>query len=127
MTWKSIGYWLPPAAWAAGIFALSSMTFPPKPPAFPAQDKVAHMVLYAVLAALLFRAFRRERQWGFRKAAWAALVVASLYGVTDEFHQYFTPTRSVEFLDWLADTAGAAVVFLACLRRGQDAESSSRS
>jgi VanZ family protein len=29
-----------------------------------------------------------------------------LYGVSDEFHQYFVPGRSVEALDVLADALG---------------------
>jgi VanZ family protein len=37
-----------------------------------------------------------------------AIGITSLYGASDEFHQFFTPNRSVEILDWLADTAGAA-------------------
>jgi VanZ family protein len=37
-----------------------------------------------------------------------AIGITSLYGASDEFHQFFTPNRSVEIFDWLADTAGAA-------------------
>ncbi|MDN3512742.1 MAG: VanZ family protein, partial [Candidatus Jettenia sp.] len=36
-----------------------------------------------------------------------AIGIASLYGMSDEFHQYFTPHRSVTISDWLADTTGA--------------------
>src|SRR3990167_3260858 len=36
-----------------------------------------------------------------------AIGIASFYGMLDEFHQSFTPHRSVDVLDWLADTAGA--------------------
>jgi VanZ family protein len=36
-----------------------------------------------------------------------AIVLTSLYGISDEFHQSFTPHRSVDVFDWLADTAGA--------------------
>lgn len=36
-----------------------------------------------------------------------AIGITSLYGASDEFHQFFTPNRSVETFDWLADTAGA--------------------
>lgn len=38
-----------------------------------------------------------------------AIGITSLYGMSDEFHQYFTPNRSVEIYDWLADTSGAIV------------------
>ena len=36
-----------------------------------------------------------------------AIVITSLYGMSDEFHQSFTPHRSVDVFDWLADTVGA--------------------
>ena len=39
-----------------------------------------------------------------------AIVITSLYGMSDEFHQSFTPHRSVDVFDWLADTAGAVAV-----------------
>ncbi len=35
------------------------------------------------------------------------IVLTSIYGATDEFHQSFTPHRSVDVFDWVADTAGA--------------------
>lgn len=43
---------------------------------------------------------------------WAPIVAAalsSLYGVTDEFHQIFTPGRSCDPMDWLVDTIAAAL------------------
>ncbi|OHB83909.1 MAG: hypothetical protein A3J73_02980 [Planctomycetes bacterium RIFCSPHIGHO2_02_FULL_38_41] len=36
-----------------------------------------------------------------------AICITSLYGLSDEIHQYFTPHRSVDVLDWFADTSGA--------------------
>ncbi len=39
----------------------------------------------------------------------SAIFIASLYGITDEFHQSFTPGRSVELVDWLMDTCGATL------------------
>ena len=38
-----------------------------------------------------------------------AMVWASLYGASDEFHQSFVPGRHVEIADWLADTLGGGV------------------
>lgn len=37
----------------------------------------------------------------------AAIVLASLYAVTDEFHQSFVPGRMCDPADWLTDTLGA--------------------
>lgn len=36
-----------------------------------------------------------------------AVGITSLYGLSDEFHQFFTPHRTVDVFDWLADTTGA--------------------
>ena len=38
-----------------------------------------------------------------------AALISSFYGVTDEFHQIFTPTRSCDPADWLVDTCAAAI------------------
>lgn len=69
-------------------------------------DKVVHFSVYGLLGTLVFRALGRER-WG------RAVVIVSLFGVSDEMHQYFTPGRSMEFGDWVADTLGAAVAVAA--------------
>jgi VanZ family protein len=68
-------------------------------------DKVGHFVVYAWLGVLLARipAIAQWRPLG----VWSAVMIASLYGITDEFHQSFTPGRSVEFADWITDTIGA--------------------
>ncbi|MCL2632499.1 MAG: VanZ family protein, partial [Coriobacteriia bacterium] len=36
-----------------------------------------------------------------------AIIIASLYGVSDEVHQYFVPTRHADPVDWMFDTIGA--------------------
>jgi VanZ family protein len=37
------------------------------------------------------------------------LIIGSLFGASDEFHQYFIPNRQVELEDWIADTIGVAI------------------
>ena len=109
---RFVSYWAPPILWAAGIFGLSSISLPPKPPLLPGLDKIAHAGLYATLAYLLFRALFRERglrPW--RAAAWAFLLTA-LYGVTDEFHQQFVPGRFPGADDLVADTLGGLCAVL---------------
>lgn len=101
---------LPAAAYAGVLFALSSQARPLSflPPELLAQDKVLHAIAYAVLAALLVPGFRVAGVMG-RWALLAAIALASLYGASDEFHQAFVPGRTADALDWAADTIGAAV------------------
>jgi VanZ family protein len=107
-------YWLPVALYAGTIFYLSSLPHPEEQlPSFllkDVSDKVLHAVEYAVLGALCYRAFR----WGVSgqvasHALLFAIVTASLYGMTDEGHQFFVPFRESSWQDWVADTAGAVI------------------
>lgn len=65
-------------------------------------DKVAHFSVFGLLGTLVARALPKRRWW------WGA-VLAATYGLADEFRQSFTPGRSVEVADWLADTVGASL------------------
>jgi VanZ family protein len=66
-------------------------------------DKVAHTLVFGLIATLMGRSFRRRR-W-----VWFAILLTSTYGAGDEIRQSFTVGRSVEMADWFADTAGAAL------------------
>jgi VanZ family protein len=75
--------------------------------------KIAHVAEYAVLAFLLWRAWRKPvkrdpRSWRWSEAAFA-LSVATLYSASDEIHQAFVPTRQGRTADVLIDSAGAAL------------------
>jgi VanZ family protein len=71
--------------------------------------KAAHLLEYAILGVLLFRAIRGDRTgWTWRWAL-SAVVIATLYAVTDEWHQSFVPTRTPSGWDVLIDTSGATL------------------
>jgi VanZ family protein len=106
-------YWLPPIAWAGAIFVASSMSFSSHGPGCQREDKLFHAGLFALLAVLFFFALVYERRLARLKAALLAILLTSAYGAFDEFHQRFTPNRNCDARDWVADTAGAAVVLLA--------------
>lgn len=104
---RRLALWLPPALYAAAIFAVSSISRPPEPPG-PVTDKHVHVLLYAGLSALVLRALAGGRWPGV--TAWrcaAAALLAALYGASDEWHQAFVPGRSADLLDLAADAAGA--------------------
>ncbi len=66
---------------------------------------LAHFVEYAIFAALLYLALRVDMSR--TRAAVLALLIASAYAVTDEFHQSFVPMRTPDPADWAVDTLGA--------------------
>jgi VanZ family protein len=68
-------------------------------------DKVVHFSVYGLLGTLMVRALG-VRRWG------RAILIVSLFGASDELHQHFTPGRSMEFADWVADTLGAMVAVM---------------
>jgi VanZ like protein len=104
-----LSLWAPVALYMMFIFWLSSISRPPDLPS-GVSDKAAHMLLYSGLGALLVRAraggWRRQVTLGI---AAVAIVIATLYGISDEFHQSFVPLRQVEARDVLADAIGASL------------------
>jgi VanZ family protein len=89
------------------IFYFSSLPDPGGPPG-GISDKTAHFLVYGALGVSMIRALA-----GGRSAAMtlptilAAMALSTLYGVSDEIHQYFVPPRTPEILDIAADAAGA--------------------
>lgn len=121
--------WLPPLAWMVVILWLSTGDFSAEntggvlrpllqwllPWASASQlaavheliRKTAHVTEYAVLVALWFITFTRERRWSARTAAWAAVVIAIGWACVDELHQATEPSRTASIGDVAFDTAGA--------------------
>ena len=80
----------------------------PKPMKFDGIDKAAHACAFGLLAGLVFHGLRRSgRPWTSQALFCIPVLFVSLYGASDEFHQYFVPTRSCDIFDWLADVTGA--------------------
>ena len=97
----------------AFLFAVSSRTSWGRVSDIP--DWVTHGAGYAVLGALACRALAG----GLGRPATArvmllAVLISTLYGVTDELHQAFVPGRVADAWDVLKDLAGAAAGAAAC-------------
>ena len=107
-----LGGWLPLIVALVGTFILSSIPGHRLPPLGEWNaDKLLHGVEYAVIGALFVRPLDRS-SWGLSRPVVAILVatcLASVWGALDEVHQLFTPNRSCDWRDWLADTLGALV------------------
>ena len=108
--------WTAVTTWMAVIFGLSSVSDPDIPSGFATPG---HAFLYLVLGALLAVALADGLPTS--RTAALAVVIASLYGVSDEVHQAFVPGRIPDVFDWTWDTIGAisgagGLAWLAVLR-----------
>ncbi len=103
--------WLLPLAAAAAIFWLSSRsTYPAGLVLAPPLDKLAHATVFGLLALALDGALRAQAPGlPMYKRHLLVFLAASLYGATDEWHQWFVPGRDCAVGDWAADTLGAAL------------------
>ena len=106
-------------AWMVLIFILSSIPGSytgPEGGMFDFLKKVLHFCIFGVLAYAYIRAFEGARffvgRW--RAAFLVSFILATLYAMSDEYHQLFTPGRHASPYDVLIDSAGSAV-FLAVL------------
>jgi VanZ family protein len=92
----------------AAIFHFSSLSDPLPVVTEHVWDKLLHTIEYAGLGLLLFRALRGEGlEW--RTSFVLTLVIVSMYGVSDEWHQSFVPMRSSDVQDWLVDMLGGTI------------------
>ena len=108
---RRLAAWLPVGLWAGVIFVLSSIPGTRFPAVdLPHSDKLVHAMLYGVLGGLLLRALDGHRG---REAAAAkvllAVVLATVYGISDEIHQLWTPHRTADWRDVAADAVGATL------------------
>jgi VanZ family protein len=110
-------YWLPALGWMAIIFYMSSLQHPAPGDLALIPDWISHPVVYAILALLLCRALAAGKPLTLG-AALLAVVFATLYGVSDEWHQSFVPLRDSSALDVVKDFAGAVLGAGAYVRLG---------
>ena len=110
---RAVRVWGGTAAMMALLFLLSSIPGS-SPLLWRSFNLTAHALAYGVLGALVLHALAGGRLRGItvRHAA-GAVIVAGLYGVSDELHQRFVPGRTAELLDLSADVGGALCGVLA--------------
>ena len=68
------------------------------------QHRIAHLIAFGLLGLLARWAFD-----GLPRASVLAVILVSVFGATDEWHQSFTPGRRAAIDDWVVDTASAAL------------------
>jgi hypothetical protein len=98
---RRVEKFLPLVMWMLTITWLSSQSSTRLPSgAWMGHDKLLHGAAYAAGGALAFLAVPEVI---------AAVGIVSAFGAADEWHQSYTPGRSPDVRDWMADTVGAIV------------------
>ncbi|MGB9696715.1 MAG: VanZ family protein [Ignavibacteria bacterium] len=110
-----VKYHLPLWLMLVGIFVLSSIPSDKLPElSFTFEDKLIHIILFFVLFFCFVWSLRHQKTFATlsRHFMLASLIFTILYGLFDEFHQYFVPNRTSDIYDWFADSTGAVLAFL---------------
>lgn len=92
--------------WAGVLYYLSDQPRLGIQPLFSGEDKLFHAAAYSVLGFLILGAIKPAWNGYSRGQILLAAGLAAVYGVLDEFHQYFVPGRSADPFDAIADLAG---------------------
>ncbi len=106
---RNLKFWFPLVVYSAIIFVISCL--PGQETAFTVivWDKLLHVVEYGILGFLMARALSGTHQWPSLTVWTVSVVLCYLYGLTDEFHQAFTPGRESALSDAFADFLGGAI------------------
>ncbi len=97
-------------------------------PPIPGIDKIVHFGAYFALgAATLYWVNSRGSLVSIWIDSLLTIIICTLYGMSDEFHQSFIPGRCASFADLIADILGAIAVCWAwaflSIRRNNSRES----
>lgn len=109
-----IYYWLPPLLWMGVIFYMSSQKSIATGGNLAADFitfKTLHVVEYAFLFLLLYRAINSISYMNSALYSVFSFSVAMLYSITDELHQLTIPSRSGRFMDVLFDLTGMIIMY----------------
>ncbi len=111
---KFIKNWFPVIVWMGFIFWLSSI---PDLKSGLKEDfilrKIAHVLEYAILTFLLFRAMMIEGI-NIQKAVIFSIIIAFFYALTDEYHQTFIQGRQGSLKDAGVDSIGVILMSVLC-------------
>lgn len=114
---RFIRNWIPPLLWMALIFFMSSRTHTSVSDTYVFNFiffKTLHLIEYAVLFTLLFRAFysQKSKKESIVRTLTKAALLTILYGATDELHQLFVPTREGTVRDVFIDSIGVFLMYI---------------
>ena len=113
---KKITYWIPSILVMTLIFILShqsqsTLQVTQQPLSEFIIKKTAHFIVYGILATTYYYALKKTST---SKAILISWTLATIYAITDEYHQTLIPTRTGTIRDIIIDSIGA-ITFLKLL------------
>jgi VanZ family protein len=83
-------------------------------------DKIEHVILYGGFGFLLYFTLNNSLNLSIKKYIFVfAIIIGTIYGASDEFHQYFVPGRSASALDLVADGIGVTLAQTVIFTKGK--------
>ena len=108
-------YWLPPFIWMGIVFYMSSqksITITTNVVTEFVTFKTLHMVEYAFLFFLLYRAFQSIKLMHESIYVVCAFFITIFYSISDELHQLSIPTRQGRLRDIVFDIGGMFIMYV---------------
>jgi VanZ family protein len=100
--------WLPLIIYGLAIYIQSGRPGPEHLPDLRFLDKFLHFGAYGLLGVLFFRAYETLSLENYKNLLiFISIGSATLYGISDEIHQYFVPSRQADIMDVAANTIGS--------------------
>lgn len=122
---RKILYLLPALSMMGLIFWMSCYPAPDTLSRFPmfGEVKLVHLLEYGLLTLLWLWGLANATRWAWWKIALASILIPTLWGVSDEIHQSFVPTRTARTADAITNLLAAlAVTGIATFIRGRKAK-----
>lgn len=108
-------HWLPALLYAGLIFYISSI--PSEELAvFGLDMSLLHIIEFFILSYLIFRAFTKEKM-NIRYTLSLAIIISTLYGITDEIHQLYVPGRQFSTIDMAFNFIGSSLILFKLWKR----------
>jgi VanZ family protein len=100
--------WLPLIIFCLAIYIQSGQPSPERIPDVHFLDKILHFGAYGLLGVLFFRAYETLPLKNSKNLLiLISIGSATLYGISDEIHQYFVPFRQADIMDAVANAIGS--------------------
>ena len=105
--------WIPPLVLMSIIFTLSTrqnLSVSTEHAVNFSVFKTLHVLEYGLLTLLFFRALYMTAKLAYEKIIALSMLCSLLYGISDEIHQTYVPTRSGQPRDVLIDAVGIFIM-----------------